>query len=140
MSILKAYNVYYIFVCASIQLVGSVVVQYVYSVPSFATVIIVFHSTSPTPHSLCAGHKYFVGMQYHPEYLTRPLNPSPPFMGLVLAAAGKLNHYIERGCQVSPNSSYDRMCDDDDLDDEVKQLTEESQHHLEYKLGQLDRT
>ena len=112
-----------------------------YSVACFATTITVILSTSPTRPSLSAGHKYFVGMQYHPEYLTRPLNPSPPFMGLVLAAAGKLNQYIERGCQVSPNSSYDRMHDDDDdLDDEVKQLTEESQHHLEYKLGQIDIT
>ena len=95
--------------------------------------------TTSLPH-LCAEHKFYVGVQYHPEYLTRPLNPSPPFMGLVLAAAGKLNQYIQRGCQVSPNSSYDRVCEDDDLDDEVTRLTEESQHDLEHKLGQLART
>lgn len=33
-------------------------------------------------------HPYFVGVQYHPEYLTRPLSPSPPFLGLVAAASG----------------------------------------------------
>lgn len=33
-------------------------------------------------------HPYFVGVQYHPEYLTRPLAPSPPFLGLVAAASG----------------------------------------------------
>jgi CTP synthase len=37
-----------------------------------------------------ADHPYFVCTQYHPEYLTRPLRPSPPFYGFVLAAAGKL--------------------------------------------------
>ncbi|CCG81368.1 CTP synthase [Taphrina deformans PYCC 5710] len=33
-------------------------------------------------------HPYYVGVQYHPEYLTRPLSPSPPFLGLVAAASG----------------------------------------------------
>ncbi|ELU42447.1 CTP synthase [Rhizoctonia solani AG-1 IA] len=34
-------------------------------------------------------HPYFVGLQAHPEFCTRPLNPSPPFLGLVAAASGK---------------------------------------------------
>ena len=34
------------------------------------------------------GHPYFVGLQAHPEFCTRPLNPSPPFLGFVAAAAG----------------------------------------------------
>ncbi|KAF0419855.1 CTP synthase [Gigaspora margarita] len=33
-------------------------------------------------------HPFFVGTQYHPEYLSRPLNPSPPFLGFVMASAG----------------------------------------------------
>ncbi|KAI7900075.1 CTP synthase [Cokeromyces recurvatus] len=37
------------------------------------------------------GHPFFVGCQYHPEYLTRPLKPSPLFNGLIMAAIGKLN-------------------------------------------------
>ena len=37
-----------------------------------------------------ADHPYFVGVQYHPEYLTRPMTPSPPYLGLVLAAIGRL--------------------------------------------------
>jgi CTP synthase len=37
------------------------------------------------------GHPYFVGAQYHPEYLTRPLNPCPLFKGLILAASGVLD-------------------------------------------------
>jgi CTP synthase len=34
-------------------------------------------------------HPYFVAVQYHPEFLTRPFTPSPPFVGLMLASAGK---------------------------------------------------
>ncbi|KAI5454014.1 CTP synthase ura7 [Naganishia albida] len=33
-------------------------------------------------------HPFFVGLQAHPEFSTRPLNPSPPFLGLVAAACG----------------------------------------------------
>lgn len=32
------------------------------------------------------GHPYFVGTQFHPEYQSRPLRPSPPFYGLIRAA------------------------------------------------------
>uniref|UniRef100_A0A0N4ZCI3 CTP synthase n=1 Tax=Parastrongyloides trichosuri TaxID=131310 RepID=A0A0N4ZCI3_PARTI len=32
-------------------------------------------------------HPYYVGCQFHPEFLTCPLKPSPPFMGLLLASA-----------------------------------------------------
>jgi CTP synthase len=35
-------------------------------------------------------HPYFVAVQYHPEFLTSPLSPSPPFLGLMLAASKKL--------------------------------------------------
>ncbi|KAJ8468896.1 hypothetical protein ONZ45_g17078 [Pleurotus djamor] len=38
-------------------------------------------------------HPYFVGFQAHPEFCTRPLNPSPPFLGLVAAACGA--HVLE---------------------------------------------
>lgn len=40
-------------------------------------------------------HPYYVGCQFHPEFLSRPLRPSPPFHGLVLAATGKLSDYLE---------------------------------------------
>jgi CTP synthase len=33
-------------------------------------------------------HPYFVGLQAHPEFCSRPLNPSPPFLGLIAAACG----------------------------------------------------
>lgn len=34
------------------------------------------------------GHPYFVGVQYHPEFKSRPNRPSPPFLGLLKAASG----------------------------------------------------
>lgn len=39
------------------------------------------------------GHKYFVASQFHPEYKTRPLRPTPLFLGFVLASAGLLEEY-----------------------------------------------
>ena len=35
-----------------------------------------------------AGHPYFVGCQFHPEFKSRPQQPSPLFVGLVHTAAG----------------------------------------------------
>jgi CTP synthase len=40
-------------------------------------------------------HPYYVGVQYHPEFKSRPLCPSPPFHGLLLAATGQLDTYLE---------------------------------------------
>ena len=39
-------------------------------------------------------HPYYVGVQYHPEFKSRPLIPSAPFRGLILAACGKLESYL----------------------------------------------
>lgn len=47
------------------------------------------------------GHPYYVATQFHPEYTSRPLRPSPPFLGLILAACGKLDSYIREG-RLSP--------------------------------------
>lgn len=52
-------------------------------------------------------HPYYVGVQYHPEYLSRPLKPSPPFMGLILASVGKLKSYLNKGCRLSPRELSD---------------------------------
>ena len=30
-------------------------------------------------------HPFFIGTQYHPEYLSRPLSPHPIFMGFISA-------------------------------------------------------
>jgi len=34
-------------------------------------------------------HPYFVALQAHPEFCTRPLNPSPPFLGFIAAASSQ---------------------------------------------------
>lgn len=34
-------------------------------------------------------HPFYFGCQYHPEYQSRPLTPSPPFMGFLLASSGQ---------------------------------------------------
>ena len=39
-------------------------------------------------------HPYYAAVQYHPEYLSRPLRPSPPFLGLILASIHKLSTFI----------------------------------------------
>lgn len=43
-------------------------------------------------------HPYFVGLQAHPEFCTRPINPSPPFLGFVAASSSPevLNEQITR--------------------------------------------
>jgi CTP synthase len=35
-------------------------------------------------------HPYYVGVQYHPEFKSRPGRPSPPFFGLLKASTGQL--------------------------------------------------
>jgi len=51
----------------------------------------------------CLQHPFFVAVQYHPEFKSRPLKPSPPFVGLLLAASHRLEEWIQR--KSSPNES-----------------------------------
>ncbi|CAG9540216.1 unnamed protein product [Cercopithifilaria johnstoni] len=44
-------------------------------------------------------HPYFVGVQFHPEYLSHPLQPSPPLFGLICAASGQLESFL-RGSRI----------------------------------------
>jgi len=64
-------------------------------------------------------HPFFIGVQYHPEYLSGPMEPSPMYTGLVLASMGKLNGFLERGCRGSPMNGNNSSSDpgDDDSDD-----------------------
>ncbi|KAG5125791.1 hypothetical protein JHK82_026626 [Glycine max] len=39
-------------------------------------------------------HPFYVGAQFHPEFKSRPARPSALFLGLILAATGKLEAYI----------------------------------------------
>ena len=42
-----------------------------------------------------ADHPYFLAVQYHPEFLSRPLRPAPVFFGFILAACGKLDGWMD---------------------------------------------
>ena len=44
-------------------------------------------------------HQFYVAVQYHPEYISRPMRPSPPYLGLILAATGKLQPFLAKVCQ-----------------------------------------
>ncbi|OAD53195.1 CTP synthase [Eufriesea mexicana] len=61
------------------------------------------------------GHSYYTATQFHPEYLSRPLKPSPPFLGLILASIGKLRHYLAKGCRFSPEVISDNESDNECL-------------------------
>jgi CTP synthase len=37
-------------------------------------------------------HLYYVGVQFHPEYMSRVLNPSKPYLGFVAASSGYFLH------------------------------------------------
>ncbi|KAK7392263.1 hypothetical protein VNO78_20695 [Psophocarpus tetragonolobus] len=41
-------------------------------------------------------HPFYVGVQFHPEFKSRPARPSALFLGLILAATGKLEAFISR--------------------------------------------
>ncbi|KAJ3833905.1 CTP synthase N-terminus-domain-containing protein [Lentinula raphanica] len=63
-------------------------------------------------------HPFFVGLQAHPEFCTRPLNPSPPFLGFVAAASApsvlqeQLLHQLE---QFIPPHPEDAMVSEAEL-------------------------
>lgn len=40
-------------------------------------------------------HPFFVATQYHPEYISKVLDPSRPFLGLIAAASGCLDSILE---------------------------------------------
>jgi len=46
-------------------------------------------------------HPFFIGVQAHPEFSSRVLSPSPPFLGFVAASSGCLEDVIEQVRQQS---------------------------------------
>jgi len=75
-------------------------------------------------------HPYYAAVQYHPEYLSRPLRPSPPFLGLILASIHKLSTFIaldkrgsfdaSKGGSLDGDVSDDDECDEDSI--EIREL------------------
>ena len=52
-------------------------------------------------------HPFFFATQYHPEFKSRPGKPSPPFLGLILAASGAMDAYIKGGASLpSPTRPF----------------------------------
>lgn len=49
---------------------------------------------SPAAAAHAGRHPFFVGVQFHPEYLSRVLEPSRPYLGLVAASAGLLDEVL----------------------------------------------
>ncbi|VAH23588.1 unnamed protein product [Triticum turgidum subsp. durum] len=43
-------------------------------------------------------HRFFVGVQFHPEFKSTPSKPSPPFVGLIAAACGQLDQVLQDSC------------------------------------------
>ncbi|XP_022954109.1 CTP synthase-like isoform X1 [Cucurbita moschata] len=41
-------------------------------------------------------HPFYVGVQFHPEFKSRPRRPSPVFLGFIQAATGQLDLYLEK--------------------------------------------
>lgn len=60
-------------------------------------------------------HPYYVAVQFHPEFLSRPLTPSPVYLGLILSSCQKLQKYLSRGCRLSPKSSFKSLSKGTDL-------------------------
>lgn len=55
------------------------------------------------------GHPWFVGVQFHPEYLSRVLRPSKPYLGFVAASAGCLDEVISKGAKERGEDRADDM-------------------------------
>ena len=51
-------------------------------------------------------HPYYVATQYHPEYTSKVLDPSKPFLGLVAASSGILQDVLEGKYQIHSQSEF----------------------------------
>ena len=52
------------------------------------------------------GHPFFLGLQCHPEFKSRPGFPAPPFLGLLLAATGNLQSGLSDCLERGPANHY----------------------------------
>ncbi|XP_022374050.1 CTP synthase 2 isoform X2 [Enhydra lutris kenyoni] len=69
-----------------------------------------------------ANHPYFVGVQFHPEFSSRPMKPSPPYLGLLLAATGSLHAFLQQGCKLSSSDRYSDASDDSFSEPRIAEL------------------
>lgn len=54
-------------------------------------------------------HPWFVGVQYHPEYLSRVLRPSIPYLGFLAAAAGCLGEIMDKATKTVDGFAHDMV-------------------------------
>lgn len=67
-------------------------------------------------------HPWFVGVQFHPEYLSRVLRPSKPYLGFVAASSGCLDQLITRGGALGGSSVEVRLVDGLEVEDVAKHV------------------
>ena len=106
-------------------------------VSSIRTVIV--KSLTKNIHKLL-DHPFYLGFQAHPEFCTRPLNPSPPFLGFVAAAAGEniletqlelqATHYRPPHAKTSMISEAAMKNASEAVGDSVLKVQDESQVHM----------
>ena len=51
-------------------------------------------------------HPFYLATQFHPEFKSRPGHPAPPFLGLLLAATGKLESGLRDCMKRGPVNHY----------------------------------
>ena len=69
-----------------------------------------------------SGHPFYVAVQYHPEYLSRPMKPSAPYLGLILAATDKLQSFLSMDNSARSTSAKLVKDEDSSDDEEIKDL------------------
>ena len=67
-----------------------------------------------------ASHPFYCAVQYHPEYISRPLAPSPPYLGLILASVGKLQSFLAHGLQ--SNTPTRTSSEAEESDEEISSM------------------
>ncbi|KAG1671499.1 CTP synthase 1-B [Nymphon striatum] len=70
------------------------------------------------------GHPFYVGVQFHPEYISRPMKPSPPYLGLILASCGKLDSHLTQGYL----SQWSTPTTESDDEEKLKNITQSLQN------------
>lgn len=70
------------------------------------------------------GHPFYAAVQYHPEYLSRPMRPSPPYLGLILAATNRLQLFLNKGVvsRASTRVSHTHSLDSDSDEEFTKMV------------------
>ncbi|KAI7751831.1 hypothetical protein M8C21_003651 [Ambrosia artemisiifolia] len=54
-------------------------------------------------------HPYFIGVQFHPEFKSRPGKPSALFLGLIAAASGQLDVLLKKSVGTKANGYTNGM-------------------------------